>query len=260
MPFTPSHIAAALPFRATPLLPAAVVMGTMAPDIPYFVPLFVPRVLSHSLLGLVTIDLVLGVAAALVWWFLLREPMVDLLPRQIGERIARVGSTDWRPPGWRWPLTVLVLLLSVLVGAATHVLWDSFTHPGWVVDHVAVLRTPLGPRLLEGWLQYASSLGGLIVVVVWSILHLRRAPRDLSRPTRLGPRRRVVAWIAILGAGLVFASAIWFGGLARGVGPFDPNLVFLTVRVGIGVACAALVVIVALWWIACRLSRRPPAS
>jgi hypothetical protein len=50
MPFTPSHIAAALRFLRTPLIPAAVVVGTMAPD----------RDLSHSVLGLVTVDLLVG--------------------------------------------------------------------------------------------------------------------------------------------------------------------------------------------------------
>ena len=67
MPFTVSHIAAALPFRHAPLIPAAVVVGTMAPDIPYYVPLFVPQDLSHSLLGLVTIDLALALVGVLAW-------------------------------------------------------------------------------------------------------------------------------------------------------------------------------------------------
>src|SRR5215207_10039344 len=43
MPFTPSHMAAALPFVRTPLIPSAIAIGTMAPDVPYFVPLGVAR-------------------------------------------------------------------------------------------------------------------------------------------------------------------------------------------------------------------------
>src|SRR4051795_8346118 len=164
MPFTPSHVAAALPFLRTPLLPAAVVVGTMAPDIPYYVPLFVPRELSHSLLGLMTVDLALGVAGALLWWFVLREPVVDLLPRAIGARIPRVRRLAWRPARWGWPLTIAVLLLSTLVGAATHLAWDSFTHPGWLVDHVGALRTQLGPLPLAKWLQHASSISGLVIL------------------------------------------------------------------------------------------------
>src|SRR3954470_20931603 len=102
MPFTPSHVAAALPFLRTPLLPAGVVVGTMAPDIPYYVTVFVPRELSHSLLGLVTGDMAMGCLAALLWRLVLREPMIVLLPRGIGSRIPPSGRLAWRPPGWGW--------------------------------------------------------------------------------------------------------------------------------------------------------------
>ncbi|WP_262927685.1 DUF4184 family protein [Microbacterium sp. NIBRBAC000506063] len=36
MPFTPSHAVVALPFVRTPLLPAAIAVGAMAPDLPLF--------------------------------------------------------------------------------------------------------------------------------------------------------------------------------------------------------------------------------
>ena len=37
MPFTPSHAVVALPFIRTPLVPAAIAIGAMAPDLPLFV-------------------------------------------------------------------------------------------------------------------------------------------------------------------------------------------------------------------------------
>ena len=36
MPFTPSHAVVALPFLRTPLVPAAIAVGAMAPDLPLF--------------------------------------------------------------------------------------------------------------------------------------------------------------------------------------------------------------------------------
>lgn len=36
MPFTPSHAIVALPFVRSPLAPAAVAVGAMAPDLPLF--------------------------------------------------------------------------------------------------------------------------------------------------------------------------------------------------------------------------------
>lgn len=259
MPFTPSHAAAALPFLRTPLVPAAVVVGTLAPDIPYYVPLFVPRELSHSLLGLVTVDLALGVLGALMWWFVLREPIIDLLPRAIGTRIPRVGPLAWRAARWGPALTVGVLLLSVLVGAATHLIWDSFTHPGWLVDHVALLRTPLGPLLLEKWLQHLSSITGLVILAIWATTRLRAVTPDRARPSRFSTVARAVAGVVIVAAGLAAGVITWIHGIGSGFAPFDPNLVFLVARFGIGVAGAAVVLAVVLWFVVGR-ARRPRSA
>lgn len=252
MPFTPSHVAAALPFLRTPLLPAAVVVGTMAPDIPYYVPLFVPRELSHSLLGLVTVDLVFGVIGALVWWIALREPVIDLMPRSIGTRVPAVGRLDWRPADWGWPSTVVVLLLSALVGATTHLVWDSFTHPGWLVDHVAFLRTRFGPLPLEKWLQHASSIAGLLIVAVWGVRRLRHTAPDAARLSRFTPSRRVAAWVVVIAAGVGGGLIPWIGGMVGGSAPFDPILVFRVARFGIGIGGATVLLVVALWYAALR--------
>ena len=37
MPFTPAHVAAALPFRRTRLIWSALIVGTIAPDLEYYV-------------------------------------------------------------------------------------------------------------------------------------------------------------------------------------------------------------------------------
>ena len=257
MPFTPSHVAAALPLLRTPLLPAALVVGTMAPDIPYYAPLFVHREFSHSLPGLVTVDLVLGLAGALLWWFVLREPVIDLLPRTVGSRIPALGRTAWRPTGWSWPLTVTVLVLSVLVGAATHLIWDSFTHPGWLVDHVALLRVRIGPLPVTKWLQHLSSVGGLVAVAIWVAIRLRRTDPDSARPTRLSRAARGGAQFGIVAAGLAAGLIAWIHGIVSGLAPFDGSLVFLVARLTIGVAGVTGVVLVVLWFIAGRaLSRR----
>jgi len=260
MPFTPSHMAAALPLLRTPLLPAALVVGTMAPDIPYYLPLFVSRELTHSLLGWVTIDLALGVVGALAWWFVLREALVDLLPRAIGTRIPRVERTAWRPAGWGWPLTVAVLLLSVLIGAATHLLWDSFTHPGWLVDRVPLLRAPLGPLLVEKWLQHLSTIAGLVILAVWAVKRYRAATPDVDRPTRFTAHARLAAGAGIAVAGVVGGTVPWVHGILSGVAPFDPGLVFLVARLGIAVGGAALAIVVVLWLSVGRAPRPRPAS
>lgn len=260
MPFTPSHVAAALPFVRTPLLTAGVVVGTMAPDIPYYVPVPVPRELSHSALGAVTVDPLMALIVVAAWWWLLREPVIDLLPRFVGERIPPLSSTGWRPAGWGWGRTVLVLLISVLLGIATHLIWDSFTHPGWVADHVAVLRVQLGPLLVEKWLQHASTVAGLLAIGVWATRRLRRTPRDPARPTRLTPTQRRAGEVVFGAAGVVAGLVAWIHGIVAGDAPFDPGLVFLVARVGMGVAGAAAILLVILWLIVKPARRARSAS
>jgi hypothetical protein len=73
----------------------------------------------------------------------------------------------------------------LVIGAATHVLWDEFTHPRrWGTDHILALAENWG--LLPGyrWLQYASGLVGGAVLLVWfARWWRRRQPRPLPGAT-----------------------------------------------------------------------------
>ena len=42
MPFTPSHAAAVLPFLRTPLPASALVVGSITPDLPFYLPVGFP--------------------------------------------------------------------------------------------------------------------------------------------------------------------------------------------------------------------------
>lgn len=205
MPFTPSHIAAVLPLRgrAGRGLPiAALAAGSMSPDLPYFQPFGDWRLLSpptHSVAGILTWDLLFGIGLWALWRAGAR-PVHDLVPDLIRDR--------WRPPGRPttgrgWGLAAV----AVLIGAATHVLWDEFTHAGrFGTTHLAAIAalypTPLGE--LPGYriLQYASGAVGLLIVG-WVGL---RQPVYVQRPR---PRPRLAlaaAWLVPL-AGLAAAAA-----------------------------------------------------
>ncbi|WP_288119671.1 DUF4184 family protein, partial [Microbacterium sp. 69-7] len=73
MPFTVSHAVVALPFVRSPLLPAAIAIGAMTPDLPLFVrgtP--VSYQLTHT--NLVVSTLIAAALTAL--WYLLLRPAV----------------------------------------------------------------------------------------------------------------------------------------------------------------------------------------
>ena len=80
MPFTPSHAVVALPFLRTPLVPAAIAVGAMAPDLPLFVrglPLHYG--LTHSLVWL-PLTIVVALVLLLVWRCVLRPAVRELSP------------------------------------------------------------------------------------------------------------------------------------------------------------------------------------
>jgi Domain of unknown function (DUF4184) len=235
MPFTPSHIVAILPLTRTPLFPAALAIGAMAPDLTYYVPTGIPRSLTHSLIGIPTADLAIGLAAFFVWQLLLRAPVLDFSPSWLRDRMPQRHPLAWRPPQWRWLAIVLVLLASLLIGIVTHVVWDSFTHPdGQVVVRVPLLREYLGPLQAYKWGQHIGTVGGLIVLAIWAVDWARRTP-NLGRVSRITEPLRLAAWLTALGGGAFTAIGVWIGGLAGGSLPFEPSLVFNVARFGVAV-------------------------
>lgn len=203
MPFTPSHIAAVLPLRgrgAGGLPFAALAAGSMSPDLLYFQPFADWRILSpasHTVAGILTWDLLFGIGMWAVWRAG-AEPVHDLAPNLIRSR--------WRPATWPAdPRAWLLAVLAVLVGAATHVLWDEFTHAGrfgatQITAIGATYVTPWGQ--LQGYrlLQYASGAIGL-AIIVW--VGMRQPVRDAGPRPR--PRlARAAMWLVPL-AGLTAA-------------------------------------------------------
>lgn len=170
MPFTVSHIAAVLPLRSRFLLPSALVVGSTVPDVPLFVPIS-DRPTTHSPLGLVTWDVGLGLLALLAFHLLLKRPLLALGPRFLRERLEPVvnGPTRRR--------LLLAAVPSLLVGALTHVGWDAFTHftgPG--VRAFPELTTVVHGLPVYRWAQYGSGVFGGLVLAVWTLWWLRRAP------------------------------------------------------------------------------------
>ena len=249
MPFTPSHAAAALLFTRTPLLPAAIVAGSVAPDLPYYVPLGSVRDLTHEPFSVITVDLAIGVLAFLLWQFVLRAPIIDLSPRWLRSRMPQRPGRAFAPASWTPIVAALVVLASVIVGAATHLAWDAFTHPGWIVDRLTVLRLQVGPLLVHKWLQHASTVLGLVAIAVWAGLWVRRTPErsDVGE----APRRtqRVVA-VGVSAVFVVSGLIAWIVAMASGLPPLDPSVVFTTARICVGSALAAILLACLTWHIA----------
>ena len=228
MPFTPSHAVVALPFVRTPLVPAAIAVGAMTPDLPLFVrglPLHYGA--THALAWLPGTTM-LALALLLLWRMLLRPATRELAPRPLARRL----PVDWDAgsgtalretlavsgtPGRVSGPGILILLASLALGVASHIVWDMFTHEGrWGTALIPAIAAEWGPLPGYKWLQHGSSAIGLAVIGIWMLAWLvRRIP--VTAVPRLLPSWVRIAWWVSLPTVLVVA---WVWGLGMS-GPLD---------------------------------------
>ena len=237
MPFTVSHAVAALPFLRTPLPVAALVIGTMAPDLPYFLPLGVPRDFSHSLLGVVTIDLAVGIVALLAWMLLLRAPVLDYSPSWLRERMPA-----------RERATVPWVLLALVVGALTHLALDTLTHEGSLDAIVPIFAVEIGPWTISNYVHFAVSMIGAVILAVWVRRWVTRTARRDTVGGVVGNLERVRVWL-ILGVGFVL---LFFGSWIYqlewvGTTVFDMNALFVAFVIPVGLFGLISLVICVVW-------------
>lgn len=214
MPLTfPSHAAAILPLLHLPgarrLPVSALVVGSTAPDLTYLVGTL--GAAAHRPSGLLGFCLPAGLLAffyveALVLP-VIAAPLVAAAPPRARPTLARVLGPRPLPrtvTGW------LLVALALVIGAATHQLWDGFTH-AWMwparalypETTVSLFDTPI---LLSRVLQHSSSIFGLIVVSIYLYI---TAPPAIAISPHPHPIRRL---LTIFAAPALVACVV---GLAR---------------------------------------------
>ncbi|ROQ39715.1 uncharacterized protein DUF4184 [Frondihabitans sp. PhB188] len=197
MPYTLSHAIIA-PLLARAGLPlAAVACGAMAPDLPLFAR-WLDYDITHSALGAIWASLPIALGLLVIWRIVLVPVLPRLLPRPLARRVP--GRTAAAPPA--------ILVAGCVVGVASHLAWDSFTHAsGAAVVALPALRAEVVGLPAHQWLQYALSLAGLAGLGALGARWLRRAP------TTTDARGASWAWWT---AGMVACVAI--GGSTTGLG------------------------------------------
>jgi hypothetical protein len=213
MPFTISHAAVVLPFSrilARWRLLSAVVIGAMVPDFGLFFPWRVYRFETHSAVALLTFCLPVGLAAYWVFQYLVKAPLVELLPAGAYAR--------WRPfsphANFRSMRQWMLAACGVLAGAVTHLVWDAFTHENargirmipWLEEPVVEIGSHrmAGVRLL----QDGSSLIGLVIVLGFFCYGLRRG-RERPVPDRPLPAAERWGWVLGYAVAAIALSGVW---------------------------------------------------
>lgn len=169
MPFTIAHPAVILPLcKNKKFSSTALFAGSMVPDFEFFFQLREVENIGHHWYGIFFFDLPVAILLTYIFHGLLRDVWIAHLPSSIKGRFIVASKFNWHAYLMKYPLRVFI---SLIVGIASHLLWDGFTHH----DGFFVLGIPF---LLEktGWnflnihfyflLQLVFSVIGLIVVLL----------------------------------------------------------------------------------------------
>ena len=165
MPFTLAHGVAARPLwhgsgRCLPL--SGIVVGSFAPDLEYLAHLDTERTIGHTLGGVFLLDLPLALVLLALWHGLIKQPVAALFSPRLRPPVDQ-SPFPFRPLG-RFGLVVA----SVLVGIAGHLLWDGFTHrDGFVTTRFWLLEEAIGRPHVYDLLNYASTALGLALLGWW---------------------------------------------------------------------------------------------
>jgi hypothetical protein len=215
MPFTGSHPAAVLPLLRSAMPASALVIGSMAPDVPLYTPTPYSSELSHQLVGVFTVDLLAGMVLFVAWHALigpvvvayapvaLRRRLPASAPASLGTYICPVGRLLW-------------VLAAFVVGGLTHVVWDSFTHAnGWAVHYLPWLSEQVGPLPAYEWAQYTSGLIGAVLILGLSMRWFRTHPgiTDPSQRCSIKHTRTRIVSYALVAAGVTLGTVhgLWYG-------------------------------------------------
>jgi hypothetical protein len=267
MPFTISHAAVVLPFArllARWRLLSAVVIGAMVPDFGLFFPWRMHRFETHSALALLTFCLPVGLATYWAFQYLIKAPMLEVLPEGAYARWRPFSSPAAFDSLRQWVLAAC----GVLTGAVTHLIWDAFTHENargvrmipWLEEPIVEIGNHhmAGVRLM----QDGGSLFGLLVVLglVWYGLRAGSEAPVPGRPLRPLERRAWVAAYIVAAVGLSVAWLLW----ARAVEPLERHHFGLVYRIAVaalrGLATALLISSLALDGRLRALARRSARS
>jgi hypothetical protein len=240
MPFTLAHPAAVLPFHSkwrTGFL--ALVIGSLGPDIQYFLPVRIGDSLpnSHTAFGAIAVGVPMSL---LLFTFAVSCRRAIVAPMWGWTRLAVERTLD---RAWQTPMAWLHAVPAAAVGCEIHVLWDSFTHTtGWAVRHFPLLSRNLSPvaeHPLELFrvLQYGSSIVGMVFIALWCRRHIHAA----SHIKAVAAGWRPWAWLSLLA---ISSGVAWYA--ARHAGPGRTSLhgfIYVAVTVAVGVFTALYVLL-----------------
>ncbi|WP_219836740.1 DUF4184 family protein [Paenibacillus sp. R14(2021)] len=216
MPFTFSHPLFAVPLRRIApkwLSVTGLALGSMIPDMEYFMAMESYQTIGHSFLGFLVQGLPLSIATAFAFHLIVKPVLPKLFPAAGGiDQFVKSLTGDWQLRSGR---TWLVFLISLLLGYWTHIFMDAWTHgTGIYVEWIPALHRKYVGEPLYQLLQYGFSLIGVIVPALLLLnryIRWRIAAKPRSLPAVETAGMKLLLWVYAAGFGFIlFAVKLLF--------------------------------------------------
>lgn len=128
MPFTFSHPAIVLPLKnifGKWVSLTGLIIGSLTPDFEYFIRMKIESSYNHTITGTLWFNLPLGILLCFAFHNIVKRPLIENTPNFIQSRMTILKESDWtRYFKQNW----IIVSLSIIIGAYSHIFWDSFTH------------------------------------------------------------------------------------------------------------------------------------
>lgn len=142
-----------------------------------------------------------------------KQALIELAPPVVQARLGQRGGTD--TASWN---ELVAAALSVMCGAATHLLWNGFTHQGTIiVDSFPGLKFHFGtvvPYKIFTYsiLQLVSTVAGLALGAKWSWLWYRRTAPEIRAMALTARSRWVICGLLTIVPPAIGSWVAWSGG------------------------------------------------
>ena len=206
MPFTLSHVAAVLPLlrqRKVQFSATGLILGSVAPDFEKFLRMGLHNAHSHTWASIFYFSLPVALVLTFLFHMVVRDSLIAHLPRFLQERLAHTRRLDW--PRY-FQRNYCVVTISIMLGAASHILWDEFTHGGsYAAQHLPVLSVrvgmlPFSPRLFTVFALLSSAIGVLLLgLFVLRLPRLSMGPVPVPALTMYWKIVGLMAFLLLLG-------------------------------------------------------------
>ncbi len=204
MPFTLSHPAIVLPLGKSRFgfSLTALVAGSIAPDLEFFLQLREVENIGHHWYGIILFDLPVALLCCFLFHNLLKAGCIANLPGWYRNRFSPVLSFNWNRYAAANKGKVLI---SLVTGVLSHLFLDAFTHAdGMFVLLLPVLHAEAGTGQVHlpvyFLLQVLFSIAGLLVV------HQVIAALPVNQRSDDQPKQTAMYWPLLLGILLVILT------------------------------------------------------